>query len=192
MSPSKKVFDFVGDQQIIPVVTAESKDQALELAEAFYSKGYQLVEITLRTAAGLDAIKTIKQQQPNLTIAAGTVLNPEQMLAAKAAGADLQVSPGCSYDLYQCALDEDVIYVPGVGSVSEILSGIEYGFTVFKYFPAESLGGTRAIKAFASILPDTHFIPTGGINKKNVDSYLQLNNVLAVGGSWIVDEIKNN
>ncbi len=186
-TPSAGILETIGNQTIIPVLTVSSADEAVSLAEKFLAQDYHLIEITLRTGAALDAIRTVKQQLPDIKVAAGTVLHPEQMVQAHSAGADLQVSPGCSYDLYQVALDDNIAYIPGVGSVSEIMSGAEFGFTVFKYFPAEALGGSAAIKAFASIFPHCHFIPTGGINADNMDSYLKLDNIPAVAGSWVAD-----
>lgn len=178
---------------IIPVMVIRELAHAVPLAKALVAGGISVLEITLRTPAALDAIALIKKNVPNAIVGAGTVLNGAQLQASINAGAEFAISPGLTTDLLQAGNNSPISLIPGVMSISEIMQGLPYGYTHFKFFPAEAAGGVPLLKSIHGPLPDVRFCPTGGINKNNVNEYLGLPNVSCVGGSWILpDELINN
>ncbi|MEW6179014.1 MAG: bifunctional 4-hydroxy-2-oxoglutarate aldolase/2-dehydro-3-deoxy-phosphogluconate aldolase [Chloroflexota bacterium] len=170
---------------IIPVVEIDDLNRAVPLAETLIEAGLPLVEITLRTPAALQAIRRIRNAHPKIILGAGTILTLEQAKQAAAAGADFLVSPGLPLDAVEWALREGITFLPGAVTPNEILQGVRLGLTVFKFFPAETMGGVAAIKAVADPFPGIRFIPTGGIQTENLPIYLTHERVLAVGGSWL-------
>lgn len=172
-------------QPIIPVLAFESVDQALEQSEALIQGGLDVLEITLRTDAGLDSIAAVQNAFPDACVGAGTVVNTDQLDQVLKAGAQFVVSPGCTDRLWQAARSNDVDLLAGTATVSEIMQGMEYGFDAFKFFPAEINGGVAALKALAGPLTDAVFCPTGGVKPSNVIDYLSLPNVLCCGGTWL-------
>ena len=170
---------------VIPVVIIENADDAIPLADALYEGGITTIEITLRSAAAMDAIKTLAQERPKMSIGAGTVLTPQQMAAVKDAGADFVVSPGAYPELIQSAEDHKMAFLPGAATASEMMALMACGITAMKFFPASVAGGAPYLKALASPLADAVFCPTGGITINTAKDWLELPNVLCVGGSWV-------
>jgi 2-dehydro-3-deoxyphosphogluconate aldolase / (4S)-4-hydroxy-2-oxoglutarate aldolase len=170
---------------VLPVVTIEDAASAAPLAHALLAGGIRTIEVTLRTPAALDAIRAIAQNAPEMIVGAGTVLTADDLDAAIAAGARYALSPGGTPKLMKAASKRAIPFIPGVATSSEIQRGLELGYTHFKLFPAEQLGGPAALKAIAGPLPQARFCPTGGVRAETAASYLALANVLCVGGSWI-------
>lgn len=177
---------------VIPVVTIDDAADAPPLARALLAGGVRTIEITLRTPAALAAISAVAKEAPEMTVGAGTVLSERDLEAAIAAGARYALSPGGTRRLMKAARKSSIPFVPGAASASEIMLGLELGYTCFKFFPAEQLGGAAAIRAIGAPLAAARFCPTGGITAAKAPEYLALANVLCVGGSWIAsaDKIK--
>ena len=170
---------------VIPVVVIDRLTDAVPLADALLRGGISALEITLRTPAGLDAISAMKQAFPESMIGAGTVCSKQDYDRAAAAGADFIVSPGATNALFGAADHHALPFLPGAVTASEILNAIEHGYSVLKFFPAETSGGAPAISALEGPFPGVSFMPTGGITRDNLGTYLALNSVSAVGGSWL-------
>lgn len=171
--------------KILPVLTVNDIDEALGLCQALRDGGIKAVEITLRTAPALAALREVKSAFPDLLVAAGTVNSVQSMDAVAAAGVDFALSPGMTPALIQRAQAVGLPFVPGVATASEILQAMEFGLDCFKLFPAEVVGGVALLKAFAEPLSGVYFCPTGGVSENNFRTYLALPNVACVGGSWI-------
>ena len=171
---------------IIPVIELESADDALALADALLEGGISIIEITLRTKAGLKAIEAISKSIPQMNVGAGTVLNESDFKQAVAHGAQFVFSPGISEELMQVSKELDIALIPGVATASEVMLAKNNGFEYCKLFPATVAGGVEALKAFSGPFASMHFCPTGGVNLKNVNDFLSLSNVVCVGGSWTV------
>jgi 2-dehydro-3-deoxyphosphogluconate aldolase/(4S)-4-hydroxy-2-oxoglutarate aldolase len=171
---------------IVPVIALESADDALALAEALLEGGISIMEITLRTEAGLKAIEAISKSIPQMNVGAGTVLNAYDFKQAVEHGAQFVFSPGISEELMQVSKELDIALIPGVATASEVMLAKNNGFEYCKLFPATLAGGVEALKAFSGPFSSMHFCPTGGVNLKNINDFLSLPNVLCVGGSWIV------
>jgi 2-dehydro-3-deoxyphosphogluconate aldolase/(4S)-4-hydroxy-2-oxoglutarate aldolase len=170
---------------VIPVLRIARVGDAVPLARALCEGGLTVLEVTLRTDAALDAIKTMARAIPEAVAGAGTVLTPSNMQRARDAGARFAVSPGLTEQL---ALETALPLLPGVATASEIMRGIELGFGHFKFFPAESSGGVSTVKSFAGPFANVRFCPTGGITAQIAPDYLALPNVICVGGSWMVPQ----
>ncbi len=171
--------------EVLPVITIERLEDAVPVARALVEGGLQVLEITLRTACALDAVARIREALPGASIGVGTVLTPAQYRQAEQAGADFVVTPGATEALYRYGIESPVPMLPGVASVSEVMTGWQYGYRRFKFFPAEASGGVAALKAFSAPLAEARFCPTGGINVDNAGDYLALDNVMCVGGTWL-------
>jgi len=172
-------------QRVVAVATLERAADALPLADALCAGGVRVLEITLRTAAGSAAIEQLRKARPDVIVGAGTVRDARTLSAARDAGAQFVVSPGFTTALHEAASAGALPWLPGVATASEILLAHEAGYALLKFFPAEAAGGTRALRAFASVFPDVGFCPTGGVTAENVRSYLELPNVVCVGGTWL-------
>ncbi len=180
---------------IIPVITIENAKDAVPLAKALIQGGINIMEITLRSDAGLEAIRNVAEEVPDMVVGAGTVINTKQYDEVCEAGAKFIISPGFTVTLLQHAVSKDDIpLIPGVATASEIMTAVEYGFDTFKLFPANIVGGVTLLKAFSGPFKDIKFCPTGGITMNNMDEYLKLDNVLCVGGTWLTpkEEITNH
>jgi 2-dehydro-3-deoxyphosphogluconate aldolase/(4S)-4-hydroxy-2-oxoglutarate aldolase len=177
--------DVFGGYPVIPVLTVDDPRVAVGLAGALVAGGLASVEVTLRTPRALDCIRAIAADVPNAIVGAGTILTPGQMDEAAAAGARFLVSPGSSDELMRAARTSGRTWLPGAGTVSEAMRLAEAGFTQQKFFPAEPSGGVAFLKALAPVLPHVRFCPTGGIDAARAAAYLELDNVFAVGGSWL-------
>jgi 2-dehydro-3-deoxyphosphogluconate aldolase/(4S)-4-hydroxy-2-oxoglutarate aldolase len=177
---------------VMPVVVIDDAAQAEPLARVLLASGIRTIEVTLRTDAALDAIRAIASAAPEMIVGAGTVLNLADLDAAIEAGARYALSPGGTPKLMKAARNAKIPFIPGVATSSEIMRGLDLGYTHFKFFPAEQMGGVAALKAQHGPLPNAKFCPTGGISADKAPSYLALPNVLCVGGSWIApaDKIK--
>ena len=171
---------------VVPVIVVDSVEEAVHLGKALVAGGVPVLEVTLRTAAALEAITALRKEVPEAIVGAGTVCSREQYIKAVEAGAQFIISPGMTPDLLQVGKEYPVPYLPAVATISDILLGMEYGYDHFKFFPAEVNGGIKALQAFGGPLPDIRFCPTGGVGPNNFRDYLALPNVLCVGGSWIV------
>jgi len=169
---------------VIPVIVIDREADAVPLAQALVTGGLRVLEVTLRTASGLAAIRAMTAV-PNAIVGAGTVLDAEQFDQAVAAGARFVVSPGYADDLLAAAKRTGVPWLPGVATATEIMRARGAGLRHLKFFPAESSGGVAALKSFASVFRDVLFCPTGGISPSNAAQYLSTANVACVGGSWV-------
>jgi 2-dehydro-3-deoxyphosphogluconate aldolase/(4S)-4-hydroxy-2-oxoglutarate aldolase len=170
---------------VIPVLTIERAADAVPLARALVAGGLHVIEVTLRTKAALDAIRAIAAHVPGCIVGVGTLIKPDDVAAAIAAGAKYLVSPGTPSNLAAELADASVPSLPGCATVTEAMTLAARGFKVLKFFPAEASGGTAWLKSVAAPLPEAKFCPTGGIDAKNLASYLACPNVHAVGGSWV-------
>lgn len=170
---------------VIPVVTIDDPDVATHLADALASGGIGIVEVTLRSDAGLAAIRRLKQSHPAMIVAAGTVVSARQMSDAGEAGADFAVSPGTTPALLKAAESTRFPYLPGVATASEAMAAAEAGLDVMKFFPAQAAGGVALLKGLAEPLPHLKFCPTGGVSAASLAEWLSLANVVCAGGTWI-------
>ncbi|WP_313106740.1 bifunctional 4-hydroxy-2-oxoglutarate aldolase/2-dehydro-3-deoxy-phosphogluconate aldolase [Stutzerimonas nitrititolerans] len=175
------------EARILPVITIGSEEQILPLADALAAGGLKTLEITLRSAHGLTAIRRLRQERPELCVGAGTVLDKRMMDEVEAAGAQFIVSPGCTDELLQAGVNCSVPLLAGTSNASDIMRGYALGYRRFKLFPAEICGGIAALKALGGPFGDVRFCPTGGVNADNAAQYLALGNVMCVGGTWMID-----
>jgi 2-dehydro-3-deoxyphosphogluconate aldolase / (4S)-4-hydroxy-2-oxoglutarate aldolase len=171
---------------VIPVVVLDDAADAVPLARALVAGGLPAIEITLRTPAGLDAVRAVDREVPDAVVGAGTVLTPGAARDAVAAGARFLVSPGWTDTLLGAMRTAGVPFLPGVSSVSEVMALLERGVTEMKFFPAEAAGGVPYLTSLLSPLPQARFCPTGGISAASAPAYLDLPNVGCVGGTWMV------
>jgi len=185
MSPPRSIAGILAASPVIPVVTISDVAHAVPLSKALVAGGIRVVEVTLRTAVALDAIKAIAAGVPEILLGAGTVLRPADLQDAARAGATFAISPGSTPALLTAAKGGAIPLLPGVATPSEIMLAVEAGFDHLKFFPAAVFGGTDALKAFGGPFPSLRFCPTGGISAENAARYLALPNVVCVGGSWL-------
>lgn len=176
---------FFSQGRVIPVLTPGSVESGVTVSRLLFDAGLKMQEIALRTASALDTITTLRKELPDLIIGAGSVLTLELAESALRAGARFLVSPGTTDPLLTFATRCEAPFLPGVATLSEMMRAQDLGCEVAKLFPAEALGGTRFLRTISGPLPAMKFCPTGGIDARLAKEYLQLNNVLAVGGSWM-------
>ena len=179
------MIDRLQSLKLIPVVALESAEDAEPLADALCAGGLPCAEITFRTDAALDCLRALADR-PDFLIGAGTIHSAEQAQAAVGAGAQFIVTPGFNSRTVTWCAENNVPIFPGIATPTDLEMALEHGLSVVKFFPAETLGGVRTLKAFSGPYGEVRFIPTGGINAANVVDYLRLPNVLACGGSWMV------
>ncbi|WP_368641298.1 bifunctional 4-hydroxy-2-oxoglutarate aldolase/2-dehydro-3-deoxy-phosphogluconate aldolase [Castellaniella ginsengisoli] len=170
---------------VMPVIVVRDPDTAVDLARSLVAGGIRTLEITLRSAAALEAITAIQSQVPDAVVGVGTVRTPQQLDAALRAGARFAISPGLTEELAGAARASGIPFLPGVATASEAMRAAELGFLVQKLFPAEAVGGAALLRAWHGPLPDLIFCPTGGIHAGNAAQYLALPNVGCIGGSWL-------
>ena len=184
------VFAAIAKYGIVPVIAIDSPDAAIPLADALAEGGLPVAEITFRTAAAAAAIEKISSQRPDILVGAGTVLTVENLKAAKECGAKFAVAPGVNRDIVIASQEIGLPLAPGVATPSDIEAGLSLGCKLLKFFPSEALGGVAMIKALAAPYRHTgvRFVPTGGVNTGNLESYLSLPVVAAVGGTWIAKQ----
>jgi 2-dehydro-3-deoxyphosphogluconate aldolase/(4S)-4-hydroxy-2-oxoglutarate aldolase len=181
---------FLGRRPVIPVLTINDAANAVPLARALAEGGLDVIEVTLRTRAALDAIRRVRGEIPAVTVGAGTVLEAAQIDQSIAAGAQFLVSPGATSRLLQAARQAPIPFLPGAGSVSDAMELLERGYRFQKLFPAAQVGGIGFLKAIAGPIPEVGFCPTGGIGQENAAEFLAQQNVVCVGGSWPAPEAK--
>lgn len=178
---------------VVPVVVLDDADDAAPLAEALVKGGLPCAEVTFRTEAAEESIRIMSEKYPEMLVGAGTVLTTEQVDRAVAAGAKFIVSPGFDPEIVDYCMEKNIPVFPGCVSPSEVAQAVKRGLKVVKFFPAEQAGGLAMLKAMAAPYTMLKFMPTGGINTKNLKEYLGFSKILCCGGSWMVkgDMIKN-
>lgn len=181
----KNPFKAIEDQGIAPVISIKDSLKAVPLSRALLAGGISNIEITLRTPAALQAIENIKNELPEMTVSAGTVLTKQNVDDAMHAGADYVVTPGYSDEIVAYALERGTAVIPGCVTASEVDRGIRAGLKYLKFFPAESLGGIKAINLLCGPYKGIKFLPTGGMTFDNIGSYLSSKNIVACGGSYM-------
>ncbi|MDJ0667265.1 MAG: bifunctional 4-hydroxy-2-oxoglutarate aldolase/2-dehydro-3-deoxy-phosphogluconate aldolase [Desulfobacterales bacterium] len=179
-------LDVLNAGPVVPVIVIEKIEQAVPLAQALLKGGIRVLEVTLRSAAAIDAIRLLSREVPDAIVGAGTVANPADLQAVAEAGAVFAISPGLTPSLLDAANQGPIALIPGIASASELMLGMELGYTAFKFFPAEAAGGVPMLKSIGGPFPQITFCPTGGVSQDNYNDYLALANVACVGGSWIV------
>ncbi|MCC8932540.1 MULTISPECIES: 2-dehydro-3-deoxy-phosphogluconate aldolase [Rhizobiaceae] len=182
---TEKLLSTLKLQPVVPVLIIEDAKTAVPLARALVAGGLKAIEITLRTAAALEAVRLVAREVEGAVVGAGTILNAAHYAAAVDAGSQFIVSPGTTQELLDVARQSDIPLLPGAATASEVMALREEGYKVLKFFPAEQAGGAAYLKALSSPLAGTLFCPTGGISLKNAMDYLSLPNVVCVGGSWV-------
>jgi len=183
MSGPTSVFALLDGIRALPVVAIDSVDDAVPLADALAQGGLPAIEVTLRTAAAFDAIAKLQKERPKLLIGAGTVVSGAQMKTCAALGVKFAISPGLTPALLEIAHELKMPYLPGTATASDVMLGLQHGWSEFKFFPAEAAGGPAMLKSWAGPFPDVRFCPTGGINAQNAGTYTALPNVVMVGSS---------
>ena len=172
----------------IPVVVIKELDEVDKILPALKASGINCAEITFRTDCAAEAIKTACQKYPDMNIGAGTVINKKQCEDALAAGAKFVVSPGLSVSVANVCKEKNIPYYPGCVTPTEIMQALELGITTVKFFPANIYGGLSALKALSAPFPQVRFIPTGGVDRGNIEEFLAFDKVVAIGGSFFVKE----
>ncbi|GAA7507469.1 bifunctional 4-hydroxy-2-oxoglutarate aldolase/2-dehydro-3-deoxy-phosphogluconate aldolase [Helicobacter pylori] len=183
-----KIIEVLQISPIIPVVVIEDIKDAVPLVQSLVEGGIQIIEVTLRSSCALEAIELIAKNVPKMHVGAGTILNPTQLEQAQNRGAEFLISPGLTIKLLEYAKKKDMPLIPGVSSSSEVMQALELGYNALKFFPAEYCGGVKLLNAFNGPFKGVKFCPTGGISADNMHSYLNLENVLCVGGSWLTSK----
>jgi 2-dehydro-3-deoxyphosphogluconate aldolase / (4S)-4-hydroxy-2-oxoglutarate aldolase len=170
---------------VIPVIVINDLAHAVPLADALVAGGLTVLEVTLRTSAGLPAVEAMRRAVPEAIVGVGTISAPAQFAECARAGAQFGVSPGLTPALIEASQSAAFPLLPGVATASELMRAREAGFRYCKLFPAQQVGGTGTLRAFHSVFPEVGFCPTGGVSQDNAPDYLALPNVLCVGGSWV-------
>ncbi|TQP32187.1 bifunctional 4-hydroxy-2-oxoglutarate aldolase/2-dehydro-3-deoxy-phosphogluconate aldolase [Vibrio cholerae] len=174
--------------KVIPVIAIDNAEDIIPLGKVLVENGLPAAEITFRSEAAVEAIRLLRQTQPDMLIGAGTVLNREQAIAAKEAGATFIVSPGFNPNTVKACQEIGIDIVPGVNNPSTVEAALEMGLTTLKFFPAEASGGINMVKSLLAPYTDIELMPTGGISPANIKDYLAIPRVLACGGTWMVDK----
>ena len=181
-----EVLQRVYEIGVIPVIAIDDADKAVPLAKALVEGGLPAAEVTFRTAAGEEAIRRIAAEVPDMLVGAGTVLTKEQADRAIAAGSQFIVSPGFNPEVTRYVLDKGALMMPGTATPGEMEQAMSMGLDVVKFFPAEQNGGVAKLKALAGPYTSLRWMPTGGVNTKNLMDYLSFNKIIACGGTWMV------
>jgi 2-dehydro-3-deoxyphosphogluconate aldolase/(4S)-4-hydroxy-2-oxoglutarate aldolase len=185
MNTKASIAEILQLSPVMPVVTIEDAATAPDLARALVRGGIRVIEITLRTSQALRAIESIAAQVPEICVGVGTVMSPTDLNLAAEAGATFAISPGATRELLEAGANFRIPYLPAVATASELMSALVAGYRHFKLFPANVAGGIGALKGFYGPFPEARFCPTGGVTLQTAGSYLELPNVLCVGGSWL-------
>lgn len=175
-------------QKFIPVVVIKEMSETDKILTALKNSDIMCAEITFRTACAAEAIAYAVEHYPDMEIGAGTVINAEQCEAALKAGATFIVSPGFSPSVAAICKERNIPYYPGCVTPTEIMAALEFGITTVKFFPANVYGGLKALKALSAPFPQVKFIPTGGVDRSNIDEFLAFDKIAAIGGSFFVKE----
>lgn len=179
------IRSFLALAPVIPVLTIEKVEHAVPLARALTAGGLRVLEVTLRTPAGLPAIEAMRKAVPDAVVGVGTITRAEDFVAAGNAGAQFGVSPGLTVEIANAAKTAAFPLLPGIMTPTELIAGLRWEFTTFKLFPAQQAGGVNMLKALAGPFPDVVFCPTGGITRATAPEFLSLPNVACIGGSWV-------
>jgi len=186
----KEIISLLEKLKVIPVISIEDPDRALDLADALIEGGLPMAEVTFRTDAAGRAMSTIASKRPEMNISAGTILTLDQLKKARDTGARFGVAPGFNPKLVEEALKMGFPFIPGILTPGEISMAIEYGLILLKYFPAEPAGGVKLLKS--TIAPFAHlgikYSPTGGIGRDTYRDYLEIPQVVSIGGSWVASK----
>jgi 2-dehydro-3-deoxyphosphogluconate aldolase/(4S)-4-hydroxy-2-oxoglutarate aldolase len=190
MTDDNLLTDAISQYRVIPVIAIESVDAALPLADALIKGGLPIIEITFRTAAAADVLELLASERPDLIVGAGTVLTVEQVKTAADRGARFAVAPGLNPWVVEAAGQYNLPMIPGVATASNVEMALSMGCRLLKFFPSEALGGIKMLKALAGPFAHTgvQFVPTGGVSADNLESYLSLDVVRAVGGTWLAKQ----
>ena len=183
-----KIREILARAPVVPVLVIERLEHAAPLARALVAGGLTVLEVTLRTPAACDAIAAMRQAAPDAIVGAGTLTRPEDFAQAAKVGAQFAVTPGLTPQLAAAASAAPFPLLPGVATASEILAAKHAGYDTLKFFPAQQAGGVPMLQAFLGPFAEVRFCPTGGISRETAPTYLQLPNVLAVGGSWVAPQ----
>lgn len=175
-------------EKFIPVVVIKELSETDKILSALKANGINCAEITFRTACAKEAIEYACRNYPDMAIGAGTVINAEQCRQALSAGAQFIVSPGLSVSVAEVCRAHNVPYYPGCVTPTEIMQALELGITTVKFFPTNVYGGLKALKALSAPFPQVRFIPTGGVDRSNIDEFLAFDKIAAIGGSFFVKE----
>lgn len=181
----KKIEDIVRLGPVIPVLAFDTVEQGEHVSRALLAGGVKVLEITLRTSAGLGAIERASRLSPDIVVGVGTITKPEHCALAKKAGAQFGVSPGLTKEMHRAAQDVGLPLLPGVLTPTDILVALELGYEIVKFFPAQQAGGVPMLQAFHGPFPTLKFCPTGGITAETAPTFLAQPNVVCVGGSWL-------
>jgi 2-dehydro-3-deoxyphosphogluconate aldolase/(4S)-4-hydroxy-2-oxoglutarate aldolase len=180
-----KVSDIVRIGPVIPVLAFDSVDEGEAVCRALYEGGVKVLEITLRTEAGLGVIERASKIADDIVVGVGTITKPEQAVASRRAGAQFGVSPGLTRELHDAAVAAELPMLPGCMTPSDLVQAIALGYEIVKFFPAQQAGGVPMLNAFHGPFPTLRFCPTGGISPETAPNFLALPNVVCVGGSWM-------
>ena len=181
-----QIIEKISELKIVPVVVLNDAKDALPLAKALVDGGLPCAEVTFRTDAAEESIRIMAEAYPDMLVGAGTVLTTDQVDRAVAAGAKFIVSPGLNPRIVKYCNEKGVLIMPGCANASDIEQALENGLEVVKFFPAEQAGGLPMIKALAAPYVNVKFMPTGGVNQKNINDYLSFKRIIACGGTWMV------
>lgn len=184
----KTITEQLAEIKVIPVIAIDRAEDIIPLGKALAENGLPAAEITFRSDAAVEAIRLLREARPDMLIGAGTVLNREQAIAAKEAGATFVVSPGLNPNTVKACQEIGIDIVPGVNNPSAVEAALELGITTVKFFPAEASGGINMLKSLLAPYTQIQVMPTGGINPNNVNDYLSLDRVIACGGTWMIDK----
>ncbi len=174
--------------KFIPVVVIKQLDEVEKILSALIKNDINCAEITFRTACAKEAIELAVKKFPNMNVGAGTVINATQCNDALKAGAKFIVSPGLSPEVAKVCKEQNIPYYPGCVTPTEIMQALDLGITTVKFFPANVYGGLKALKALSAPFPQVKFIPTGGVDRSNIDEFLEFDKIAAIGGSFFVKE----
>lgn len=188
LAKTERLAAILSQTPVIPVLTFSDAKSGVATAKALRDGGLTVLEVTMRTPKALEALQAIVDEVEGVTVGAGTILEPQHVQQAIESGAAFLVSPGSASRLLGAASEAPVPWLPGVSTVSEAMQLAERGATFAKFFPAGPAGGPPFLKALVAPLPELHFVPTGGIDRGNVEDYLTLRNVACVGGSWVAPQ----
>ena len=175
-------------EKFVPVVVIKEMSETDKILTALQNADINCAEITFRTACAAEAIKYARENYPTMSVGAGTIINAEQCKTALEAGAQFIVSPGLSASVAEICKENNIPYYPGCVTPTEIMQALELGITTVKFFPANIYGGLKALKALSGPFPQVKFIPTGGVDRNNIDEFLAFDKVEAIGGSFFVKE----
>jgi 2-dehydro-3-deoxyphosphogluconate aldolase/(4S)-4-hydroxy-2-oxoglutarate aldolase len=180
------IQEVLKNHPLIPVVTIHSEAEIEEIINALRSRNVYCIEVTLRTDFAFEALRIIKEKYTDITLGVGTVISTEQIDELVKIGVDFVVSPGLTSKLYYHFMASKLPFIPGVSTPSEIIQAVEYGCDTLKFFPANLFGGIMALKTYGNVFPSVKFCPTGGVSESTFEEYLALDNIISVGGSWMV------